>query len=51
MRGAPKRALREANRHNIALLSESHQRMRDMLQMVCGLVQACGRAAEPDPAR
>lgn len=48
---AAERALREANRHNIALLSESHQRMRDMLQMVCGLVQACGRAAEPDPAR
>lgn len=48
---AAERVLREANRRNLALLSDGHRTMRDMLQMICGLVQACSRAAEPEAER
>lgn len=48
---ASEQALRDANRHNTLLLSEIHQRMRDTLQMVAGLIWTCAREVENENAR
>ncbi|MDC7788182.1 PAS domain S-box protein [Rhodoplanes sp. TEM] len=48
---ASEQALRDANRHNILLLSEIHQRTRDTLQTVAGLIWTCAREVEDESAR
>jgi PAS domain S-box-containing protein len=48
---ASERALREAHRRNVALLGETHQRARNTLQAVAGLIGSCARQVGTEPAR
>ncbi|WP_170149436.1 sensor histidine kinase [Rhodoplanes roseus] len=48
---ASEQALREANRRNVLLLSQIHQRMRDSLEIVAALIATCARQLENETGR
>lgn len=48
---ASERALRDAHRRNLALLGETHQRMRNTLRSIAGLIDSCARQVGTEAAR